>query len=220
MKKKGKGMSCIGYPTGFFGGGDPNQAQISIKIDGTFDLLMGSSDLGQGCKTAFRQIAAEELDVPIEAITFINTDTDFIPFCMGAFASRTTFIGGNAIINACIDLKQKIREFAAPMMGVKPDDLEVVDNQVVVKNHSDKTMGMGEIGGASNFGGAYLVGTGAYIPDGPFEVDPKTGAMPNLSAAAFATCIVEVEVDTGTGVVEVIKNTHAYEIGKAISPLI
>jgi CO/xanthine dehydrogenase Mo-binding subunit len=61
MKKRGKGISSIGYATGFFGGGDPNQAEISIKIDGTFDLVMGTSDIGQGCKTAYRQIAAEVL---------------------------------------------------------------------------------------------------------------------------------------------------------------
>jgi xanthine dehydrogenase molybdenum-binding subunit len=100
MKKRGRGISSIGYATGFFGGGDPNQAEISIKMDGTFDLLMGTSEIGQGCKTAFRQIAAEALDVPTEFITLVNSDTDFIPLCMGAFASRTTFIGGNAIIDA------------------------------------------------------------------------------------------------------------------------
>ena len=213
-------MSSIGYPTGFFGGGDPNQAEISMKFDGTFDLLMGTSDIGQGSKTAHRQIAAEALDVPTETITLNNSDTDFIPFCMGAFASRTTFIGGNAIIKACEDLKKKIREFIAPMLGAKPEDLEITDSKVCVKGQPDKSMSMSEVGGASNFGGEYLIGIGAYKPDGPFEMDPKTGAMPALCAAAFATCVVEVEVDTGTGVVEVIKNTHAYEIGKAINPLV
>jgi CO/xanthine dehydrogenase Mo-binding subunit len=220
MKKKGKGISSIGYATGFFGGGDPNQAEISIKMDGTFDLMMGTSDLGQGCKTAYRQIAAEALDVPVESIALTNSDTDFIPLCMGAFASRAMFVGGNAIIVACEDLKRKMREFAAPMLEAKPEDLEIADNKVFVKDNPEKSLGMADIGGASNFGGAYLIGTGAYIPPGPMVPDPKTGAMPLLSAAAFAACIVEVEVDTETGVVEVLKTTHAYEIGRAISPLV
>lgn len=219
MKKKGRGISSIGYPTGFFGGGDPNQAEISIKIDGTFNLLMGTSEIGQGCKTAYRQIAAEALDVPVESITLNNTDTDFIPLCMGAFASRTIFTGGKAIIVACEDLKRKMREFAAPMLEAKPEALEIADNKVFVKDNPEKSLGMADIGGASNFGGAYLIGTGAYMPAGPVVPDPKTGAMPVLAAAAFAACIVDVEVDTETGVVEVLKSINATELGRAINPL-
>lgn len=218
MKKRGKGFSTIGYCTGFYGGGDPNQAQINVKADGTFDLLMGTVDIGQGCKTAMTQIAAEELDVPIESITFINRDTDVGPFCMGTFASRVTFIAGNAVIQACRDLKEKIRAFAAPMLGVEPEQLEMADNKVSVKGDSEKALSMAEIGGPSV--GGCLTGIGVYAPAGPNAVDPETGAQPNLAAAAFGVCISEVEVDTETGIVTVLKNIHVYEIGKAISPLI
>jgi CO/xanthine dehydrogenase Mo-binding subunit len=217
MKKIGKGFSTIGYCTGFYGGGDPNQAQINVKADGTFDLLMGTVDIGQGCKTAMTQIAAEELDVPIESITFINRDTDVGPFCMGTFASRVTFIAGNAVIQACRDLKEKIKAFAAPMLGVEPEQLEMADNKVSVKGDSEKALSMAEIGGPSV--GGCLTGIGVYAPAGPNAVDPETGAQPNLAAAAFGVCISEVEVDTETGVVTVLKNIHVYEIGKAISPL-
>ncbi len=218
MKKRGKGFSTIGYCTGFYGGGDPNQAQINLKADGTFDLLMGTVDIGQGCKTAMTQIAAEELDVPINSITFINRDTDVGPFCMGTFASRVTFIAGNAVIQACRDLKEKIKAFAAPMLGVEPEQLEMANNKVSVKGNSEKTMSMAEIGGPSV--GACLTGIGVYAPAGPNAVDPETGAQPNLAAAAFGVCISEVEVDTETGVVTVLKNIHVYELGKAINPLI
>lgn len=220
MKKRGKGISSIGYSTGFYGGGDPNQAEIKVKADGTFELLMGTSDLGQGCKTSYIQVAAETLDVPIESITLNNSDTNIIPFCMGAFASRAMFIGGNAIISACNDLKEKIRQFIAPMLEVEADQLQIADNKVFVKENMEKSKSMADIGGASTFGGGYLVGIGAYRPDGPFETDPKTGEMSSIAAVAFATCIMEVEVDTETGVVDVLKLTHVYEIGKAISPLI
>lgn len=220
MKKRGRGISSIGYATGFYGGGDPNQAEIKLKMDGTFELLMGTSDLGQGCKTSYIQVAAETLDVPIESISLTNDDTDIIPFCMGAFASRAMFIGGNAIINACNDLKEKIKKFAAPMLEAEANKLEMGDNKVFVKDNSEKAMGMADIGGASTFGGEFLVGIGAYRPEGPFEVDPKTGEMSSLAAAAFGACVIEVEVDTETGVVEVLKICHAYEVGKAISPLI
>ena len=87
MKKRGVGISLGVHPTGLKGGGDPSQAQIRIKPDGTFDLLNGAVDIGQGCKTALRQIAAETLDVPLDSITLNNFDTDIGPLCTGTFAT-------------------------------------------------------------------------------------------------------------------------------------
>lgn len=222
MIKRGVGMASGGHPTGMHGGADTNQAQISLEMDGSFDLLMGTVDIGQGCKTSFRQVAAEELDVPVESIVYVNTDTDASPMCLGAFASRAMFIGGNAAIAACKDLKEKIKTFSAPMLGVKAEELEMADGGVFVKTDPEKALSLAEIGGAANFGGNYLLGSGAYMPEGGPEgeiTDPETGAMPHLAAIAYTTCIVEVEVDTDTGMVRVIKETHSYELGRAINPL-
>jgi len=221
MKKRGKGLSAIGYSTGLYQGADPSQAQVSLKMDGTFNLLVGSVDMGQGCKTALTQIAAEELGVPYEAITFTNDSTEDGVYCAGTYASRVTFMTGNAIINACLDLKKKILIFASSMVGVKPEQLEVVDNKILAKDNPEvKPVSMAEIGAASTSGGEFLVGHGAYTPGGPYPIDPVTGEQPFVAAAAFATCIVEVEVDTETGVVEVLKATHVYDIGTAINPLL
>ncbi len=222
MIKRGVGIASGGHPTGMHGGADPNQAQISLEMDGTFDLLMGTVDIGQGCKTSFRQVAAEELDVPVESIVYVNTDTDVAPMCLGAFASRAMFIGGNAAIAACKDLKEKIKAFSASMLGVEAEEVEMADGKVFVKAEPEKTLSLAEVGGASNFGGNFLLGSGAYMPEGGPEgeiTDPETGAMPHLAAIAYTTCIVEVEVDTDTGMVRVIKETHAYELGRAINPL-
>lgn len=221
MKKKGIGIASIGYPTGFYGGGDPNQAQISLKADGSFELMTGTVDLGQGAKTTFTLIAAEELDVPPEFISFTNIDTSIAPFCMGAFASRATFIGGNAVILACKDLKNKIKAFVGPMLETEPEKLEVSDNKVFVAGQPDKAMSMGDVGGASTFGAQFLVGIGAYAPGpgGMAEPDSETGAQPVVAAVAFATGIVEVEVDTGTGRVDVLKNIQVYDIGKTINKI-
>jgi len=219
MKKRGRGIATIGYPTGVYRGGDPNQAEISLKMDGTFDLLMGSSDLGQGCKTALTQIAAEELDVPVEAFTFINVDTDVAPYCSGTFASRVTFIGGNAVIKACKDLKEKVKTFVASKMKIQPEDLEMAEDKIHVKGNPKQMMTMAEVGSASVAANQMLIGFGSYAPEGPMLINPETGEQPVLAASAFATAIIEVDVDTETGTVEVIKATYAYEIGKAINPL-
>ena len=221
MKKRGIGIASIAYPTGFYGGGDPNQAQISLKADGSFELMMGTVDLGQGAKTTFTLIAAEELDAPPESISYTNIDTGIAPFCMGAFASRATFIGGNAVVLACQDLKTKIKAFAAPLLETEPEKIQVAENKVFVTDDPEKSMSMADVGGASTFGAQFLVGIGSFAPGpgGMNQPDAETGAQSVVAAVAFATGVVEVEVDTGTGVVEVLKNVQVYEIGKTINAI-
>jgi CO/xanthine dehydrogenase Mo-binding subunit len=220
MKKRGTGISCNTHPAGLKGGGDPSQAQIRLKPDGTLDLLVGSVDIGQGSKTILRQIAADEMDIPIETITLNNFDTDTGPMCTGTFASRVTFMDGNAVIKAADDLKRKIRSWASRALGVGEDDIEVADNGVVVKGAPDLSRTMAQVGAMANWGGEYLVGTGAYIPGPGQSFDPETGEMTALSSLAFGACVAEVDVDTETGVVDVIKLVQVYEVGKAINPLL
>jgi CO/xanthine dehydrogenase Mo-binding subunit len=208
------------HPAGMQGGGDPSQAQIRLKADGTFDLLTGAVDIGQGSKTALRQIAAEELGAPLEAITHNNFDSDIAPLCTGTFASRVTFHDGNAVIQAVRDLKTKMKAFVAGQWEVEPEQVEVDDNKVFLKDDPSRAMTMAEVGGAANWGGEFLVGLGAFLAAPGCVVDPETGKMPNVASYASACCVAEVEVDTGTGVVTVLKLAHAYEIGRAINPLL
>ena len=108
MKKRGIGISCNTHPAGLKGGGDPSQAQIRLKPDGTFrPCWSGQWTSARDSKTILRQIAADELGVPLEAITVNNFDTDIGPMCTGTFASRVTFMDGNAVIRATGDLKKK-----------------------------------------------------------------------------------------------------------------
>ncbi|HXZ37946.1 MAG TPA: molybdopterin cofactor-binding domain-containing protein [Thermodesulfobacteriota bacterium] len=220
MKKRGIGISCNTHPAGLKGGGDPSQAQIRLKPDGTLDLLVGAVDIGQGSKTILRQIAADELGVPLEAITVNNFDTDIGPMCTGTFASRVTFMDGNAVIRAAADFKKQIKEWAAEALEANPADIEMADNKVFVKGAPAKAKTMAEVGGAVNWGGQFIVGTGAFIPGAGQAFDPATGKMTAIASLAFGACVAEVEVDTETGLVEVLKLIQVYEIGKAINPLL
>ena len=83
MKKKGKGMSLVLHPTGNKGAGDAGQAAIELKPDGTFTLIIGTVDLGQGSTTILRQYAADELDVPIESIAVNNSAGNMAPVSWG-----------------------------------------------------------------------------------------------------------------------------------------
>lgn len=220
MKKRGIGISCNTHPSGLKGGGDPSQAQIRLKPDGTLDLLVGAVDIGQGSKTILRQFAADELGVPLEAITINNFDTDIGPMCTGTFASRVTFMDGNAVIRAAADLRKQIKEWAAEAMEANPADIELADNQVFVKGAPAKAKTMAEVGAQVNWGGQFLVGTGSFFPGAGQPFDPQTGKMTAVASLAFGACVAEVEVDTETGVVEVLKLVQVYEIGKAINPLL
>jgi CO/xanthine dehydrogenase Mo-binding subunit len=220
VKKKGTGISLGVHPSGLKGGGDPSQAQIRLKPDGTLDLLNGAVDIGQGCKTVLRQIAADTLGVPLESITHHNFDTDIGPLCTGTFASRVTFMDGNAVILAANDLKEKILTFIAGMWGVDKQQLDLADGKVYAKNEPDKTMGMFEVGQAVNWGGSYFVGIGSFLPGAGQSFEKDTGKMSNVAALAYHACVAEVEVDTETGLVDVLKLVHVHDVGKAINPML
>lgn len=219
MKKKGVGVAVYCHTTGAKGGGDPSQSLIRLKPDGTLDLLVGSVDLGQGSATVMRQIAAEALGVPLENITVNNSSTDTGPLSMGTGASRVTFMDGNAVIAAADDLKKQICEWTSKRFEVAPDDLEVGDNKVFVRDHPQSFMTLAEVGGRMNAGNWFPAGKGAYCPPSQ-QFDPETGRMTYIAAVAYAACVAEVEVDTETGVVDVKKLAQAYEIGTVLNPLL
>jgi len=219
MKRRGVGIACVLHPSGNKGAGDPSQAAIELKPDGTFVLLIGAVDLGQGSTTILRQVAADALDVPIETIYASNFGDDFAPLCTGSFASRVTLIDSHAVVNAAEDLKAKAKTFAAPMLGVEPEELEFADNKIFVRADPEKALAMADLGGAVNWGADFIVGTGAWQP-APFQDhDPETGKMTAVAAIAFGTCVAEVEVDTETGEVELLKLVQVWDVGKAINPL-
>jgi CO/xanthine dehydrogenase Mo-binding subunit len=224
MKKKGVGMACVLHPSGNKGAGDPSNAAIQLKPDGTLVLLVGAVDLGQGSTTILRQFAADLMEVPIEDIFASNFADDFAPLSLGSFASRVTLIDPHAVENAAEDLKKKIREYASDLLEAHPDDLEYSEGKVFVKGAPDRSMTLAEVGGASVFGGgadpALLVGTGAWQPARFHAHDDETGEMPAVGAISFGCCVVEVEVDTETGVVDVNKMTQVWEVGKAVNPLL
>jgi len=220
VKKKGIGISLGVHPSGLKGGGDPSQAQLRLKPDGTLDLLNGAVDIGQGCKTILRQFAADTLGVPLESITHNNFDTDVGPMCTGTFASRVTFMDGNAVILAANDLKSKILAFVAGMWGVDKEQLDMADGKVYMKDDPSKTMGMADVGLAANWGGAFLVGTGSFIPGANQAFEKDTGKMTAVAALAYHACVAEVEVDTDTGQVDILKLVHVHDVGKAINPLL
>ena len=212
-------MSCVLHSTGNKGAGDPSQAAIQLKPDGTFTLIIGTVDIGQGSTTILRQFAADALDVPIENITVNSSAGNAAPVSMGSFASRVTLIDPHAVENAAEDLKAQVCKWAAGQFDVKPDEIVFADNKVSVKGDDTKSMPMEEVGGGVLNSAEFIIGTGAWYPAPFADHDPETGEMAAVGAISFGACYVEIEIDTETGILDILNLVQAWEVGKAVNPL-
>lgn len=219
MIKKGRGVASIFYPTGFNGGGDGDLVSLRIKIDGTIDMTNASCEMGQGFKTVAIQMAAEALGVSEKIITIDNTNTDTCAFSIDTAGSRTTYVVGLASIAAANDLIKNAKCFAAGMLGCSPDEVEYESGTVYKKADKNAAVTLKDIGGASTYGGTFIIGVGGFVPPPSPPRDPETGAfMPSRSMAWGAT-VVDVEVDDETGEVTVENLYNCYDIGTVINPL-
>lgn len=217
-KVRGRGIAAVNYPTGMNLGGDPTQALVFSQPTGGFTVKLASTDLGQGLKTVIAQIAAETLGVPLDSVTIDTGDTDSAPHCMGTFASRTTHRAGNAVIMAAEEAKRALLDVAAEELEAASEDLIVQDGEISVKGAPDHKISVFDAALAAHFKyGRTISGRGIFLkPKG--EVDPETGACDPESTEAHATVVADVEVDTETGEVTVLRLSGAYEVGRQVNP--
>jgi len=219
-KLRGRGIAAVNYPTGMNLGGDPSQALIHATTTGNFVVTLSSVDLGQGLRTVMTQIAAEVLGISPETVMIDTADTDTGPHCMGTFASRATHRVGNAIIMAASEARKVLLDVAGEELEVAPEDLETDGGgRIVVKGVPGKSISVQDAALAAHFKhGRTVSGRGIYLKPRSYP-DFETGAMDPDSCQAHACTIAEVEVDTETGEVRVLKLASAYEIGRALNPM-
>src|SRR4051794_8044368 len=219
-KHRGRGVATIEYPTGMNQNGDPSQAWIKLKPDGRVDVFSGTVDIGQGSKTVHTQIVADTLGVPYDWVTMDNTNTDSSAICTGTFASRGTFIGGNAVRFAAERVKERVLEIASRELEIAPDDLEISEGEVRAKGAPDQKIGVADVAAAATWNyGELLSGQGTALK--PFAtVDDSNGSVdiePH-SAISYAACVADVEVDDETGEVVVERLVQVYDVGRALNP--
>jgi CO/xanthine dehydrogenase Mo-binding subunit len=219
-KIQGTGIAAVWYSTGMSGGGDPSQAMIKMQPDGSVDVIIGTVDIGQGIRSVARQIAAQELGVSIEKVNVTTVDTDSSPLDTGTFASRATHQTGNAVLRAAREAREVLFEVAAEQLGVEPGELLAENDTVVVRDRPEQAIPIAEVAGHATWSERKLIaGRGAF--GWPVaEVDAQTGKGEPLHNMAYGATIAEVEVDTDTGVVTVLKMASAYDCGKAINPML
>ena len=192
-----------------------------IKLDdfAQVTLITGASEIGQGSETVLAQLTCEELGLPIDAVTVVNNDTAITPWDVGVHASRTTFIGGNSAIGAARKAKRKILETAAPKAGHAAEDLDLRGGYIVVKATGERIQELGKFLRSLHFADkAELVMTTYYYEPPSVHLDRQYRG--DVSAAySWATQVAEVEVDTETGVVRLLKITAAHDVGRVLNRL-
>lgn len=220
MKKRGKGMACMHYPIGFTSYPNPGAAFVKVNQDGTVVVFTGAADVGQGSTTALAQIVAEELGVSYEAITMVTGDTERTPFDLGSVASRVTYIVGNAVKQAAAGAKQILLETAVEMLEASAEDLAVGDGRIYVKGYPEGNVPISDVAQKATMGrGRPPMGAGSYNPETTL-LDAETGQGKPYEEYVYATQIAEVEVDTETGEVTVLRLAAAHDCGKAINPML
>ncbi len=220
MKKRGRGMACMWYPIGFTVAANPSAATVKVNTDGTATLLTGTVETGQGALTVLGQIAAETLGIATDDVHVVSADTDATPMDTGAIASRTTYVTGNAIIKAAEQAREILFEAAAPMLSVKPEQLEARDRKIQVIGFPQQYKTIGEVAHHSEIViGRPAIGSGSYNPP-TVEMDPETGQGKPFSTYVYATQIADVEVDDETGEVEVLRIVAAHDCGTPINPML
>jgi CO/xanthine dehydrogenase Mo-binding subunit len=217
VKKRGIGVGSMFYGLGYgFSRQDISSATIEVCEDGSVIVRSGEVDYGQGSDTILCQIAAEELGIRYDTIQIITADTFTTPNAGPTSASRVTYVTGMAMLKAARAMKKTLRFVAEQMLG--QTDLLFGDEKVYSMSHPEKWVSFKALAKEAHLRGAPMVET-AWHDITTKDVDPETAQGDAYSAYAYATQLAEVEVDTETGKVEVLRMISATDVGKAINPL-
>jgi CO/xanthine dehydrogenase Mo-binding subunit len=204
----------------------PNTASsaiIKFNEDATADVIVSGVDYGQGTATSLSQIAAHALRVPFERIHFIwAKDTDYSPYDWQTVASRLTVMAGLCVLRAADDALDQIKSVAAQALDVEKADLDVDGGRVFVRGESREGLDyrevvMGYMFPNGNSIGGPVIGRGSYVAEGLTNLDLETGqGLPALNWT-YGAHAVEIEVDTETGDLEIIRIVSAFDVGRIIN---
>jgi CO/xanthine dehydrogenase Mo-binding subunit len=216
MKKRGIGVGCMYYGLGYgFSRQDISSVTIEMCEDGSVILRSGEVDYGQGSDTILCQIVAEELGIPYQGIQLIAADTLTTPNAGPTSASRVTYVTGMAALRAARTLKKSLQSVAEEALG--ETDLLFEENSVRSASRPEKKISFKELARRCHLSGRPIVET-VWHDNTTQDVDKETGQGDAYSAYSYAAQLAEVEVDTETGQVEVLRIVAAHDVGKAINP--
>lgn len=206
---------AVGYKNTGLGGGAPDKAEAEVELheDGTLEVRISSAELGQGLVTVLQMLAAEEFQAPVLLVRVLLMDTDLTPDGGPTTASRQTFVSGNATRLAAQALRDTITGFLAERFDLSPAIIQFRDGLVIL---GEKTLSLSETAKMMRADG--LATSARYRYEAPETQPLGTGGDMHF-AYSFGAQAAQVEVDTWTGEVRVLRVISANDVGKAINPL-
>lgn len=207
----------VGTGVGYFmdksGLGVYETAGIDVDLDGSVRVLAGGASSGQGIETVLAQIVSETLAVPMERISVVYGDTDLIPDGVGSWSSRSTVIGGSATLLAAQETAEKARRIAAAVLEAAVGDIVLEEGRAHVAGSPGQGLTLAQIAAAadtvSNLERGETPGLGARS----VYIDPAMNYP-------YGIGLGQIEIDRETGAVTVLRYFVAYEIGRAVNPML
>ena len=194
MAMQGSGITSV----------DVGSASLKINDDGFYTLSIGAADMGTGCDTILAQIAAEVLECPLDNVTVLGADTDSSPYDSGSYASSTTYVTGKAVEQCAEQLKQKICQVGAGLLGL--DERAVVfAGDAVTSEDGTQRATLAQIAAASQCGSNTAL-------------EAVVTHSSEISPPPFMVGAAEVEVDLETGEAQVIRYEAAVDCGTPVNP--
>ena len=182
---------------------DVGGADIKLNEDGSYTLALGCSDMVTGCDTILAQMAADCLDTDMKNIVVFSVDTDISPYDSGSYASSTTYATGNAVIQACGELRKRIHAFGAQMLGVSEEESDFDGEKV--RTEDGKEVTLQQIAGKATCGVCS-------------ELQVVKEYSSPISPPPFMAGAAEVEIDKETGQIDVIDYVGVIDCGTPINP--
>jgi carbon-monoxide dehydrogenase large subunit len=186
---------------------------VRVYPTGVVRVYIGTKPHGQGEETTFAQIVADELGLPIESVEIVSGDTEATPQGWGTYGSRTTAVGGIAVLNAARKVREKARRIAAHLLEAGEEDVEWRDGKFQVKGTPSRSKSFGEVALMANVAWNMPADTEPGLEASAF-FDPSNFTYP------FGTHIATVEVDPETGAVKVLRYLAVDDCGHQINPTI
>ncbi|MCI9120368.1 MAG: xanthine dehydrogenase molybdenum-binding subunit XdhA [Oscillibacter sp.] len=207
--RRGVGLAVFWYNTAVWPiSVETSSCRMVLNQDGSLQFQTGETEIGQGCDTAYSQMVADAVGVPLSDVHVVSTqDTDITPFGTGAYASRQTYIGGFSIIQTGQALRERILNVAHEQTRMPVSNLDLVDGQIVRKSDGRVLKSLGE-----------LATECLYSTEHSQHITAETTAQIKSNAYSFGCSVVEVEVDIPMCKVELVKMVNVHDCGRLINP--
>ncbi len=207
--RRGVGMALFWYNTAVWPISlESSSCRMVLNQDGSVQVQTGETEIGQGCDTAFAQMAADAIGIPFEDVHMISTqDTDITPFGTGAYASRQTYVGGFALRQTGQILKDRILTYAVELTRQMKENLDLIDGKIVRVTDGRELMTLGD-----------LATEALYSTTHSQHITAESTYQIKNNAYSFGCTFAEVEVDIPMCKVKLLNIVNVHDCGKLINP--